>query len=38
MAENFEAQTGDGLCDPTFAWASAAYLWLPAPQFSSQSG
>lgn len=28
MAENFDAQTGEGLCDPAFAWTSAVYLSL----------
>lgn len=26
MAENFDAVTGKGLCDPAFAWTSAVYL------------
>ncbi len=28
MAENFDARTGEGLCDPAFAWTSAVYLSL----------
>lgn len=28
MAENFDAITGEGQCDPAFAWTSAVYLLL----------
>lgn len=28
MAENFDAESGAGLCDPAFAWTSAVFLTL----------
>ncbi len=28
MAENFDARSGEGLCDPAFAWTSAVYMIL----------
>ncbi len=37
MAENFDALTGQGLCDPAFAWTSAVYLHF-SKNLLNQSG
>jgi len=28
MAENFDARTAQGLCDPAFTWTSSVFLLL----------